>query len=156
MSDTSLQQRLRAAMGRRTNREIGEMTGTHPETVRRYLHGHPPRVEFLAAFCEGLQINGDWLLTGRGRMHRTEIRPRPDRNSTADAQLEAAFTAIERIIPRIERLEVALHRLEGRAEPRPRTNGVPSSHGPSPVVVVPHRARPLAKSLSGRRRADAD
>lgn len=154
MSDTSLQYRLRAAVGRRTNREIGDMTGTHPETVRRYLHGQTPRVEFLAAFCEGLQINGDWLLTGRGRMHRTELRSQ-ERRANATEQLREASAALERLIARVERMETMLKALESPTGSHRGSNGVSSGHAPSPAVIVPRRVQQLADAAARRRRADA-
>ena len=58
---------MQSAVGDRTYRHIGELTKTHPETVRRYMQGQLPATDFIASLCEALNISGDWLLTGRGR-----------------------------------------------------------------------------------------
>jgi hypothetical protein len=42
----------------------------HPETVRRYLNGQRPSPEFLAAICRELGVSAEWLLLGKGEMHR--------------------------------------------------------------------------------------
>ena len=46
-----LHERLLAAVGDRTYRRVGEITSTHPETVRRYLQGQAPSVEFVMSLC---------------------------------------------------------------------------------------------------------
>ncbi|GIW74432.1 MAG: hypothetical protein KatS3mg103_0954 [Phycisphaerales bacterium] len=70
-----LQDRLLVAVGDRTFRRIGELTNTHPETVRRVPVGpcaqrgvhHPPG--------RGFGLNLNWILTGRGPMRVAEIKP---------------------------------------------------------------------------------
>jgi hypothetical protein len=64
----TINDRLLAAAGRFSYREIGDMTGIHPETVRRYMNGDPPSAEFLATFCAGMGISVDWMLFGQGSM----------------------------------------------------------------------------------------
>ncbi len=53
---------------------VAELTRHHPETVRRYLSGQSPSVEFVAALCVALRVNAQWMLTGRGPMLSDDIR----------------------------------------------------------------------------------
>lgn len=73
----ALRVRLRSAARGRTCREIGELTGTNAETVRRYLRTGRPCVRFLAAFCEAFELDLDWALFGRGRSTGHPDRERP-------------------------------------------------------------------------------
>jgi hypothetical protein len=51
-------------------RRVADLTGTHPETARRYLRGlADPPPAFVAAFCQGLGVNSAWLLLGDGEPH---------------------------------------------------------------------------------------
>src|SRR5262245_11814116 len=79
---TALHERLVVAVGDRTFRHIGELTKTHPETVRRYMGGQAPSTDFLAALCTTLSLNADWLLTGRGVMRLDEQRSQALREAT--------------------------------------------------------------------------
>ena len=60
--------RLRKVVRIATLREVGERTGTHPETVRRYLANGRASAHFLAALCRSFDVSPEWLLTGRGQM----------------------------------------------------------------------------------------
>lgn len=54
---------LATALSGRTFREIGERTGCHPETVRRYLSGGSRLpVDFFAACCVEFDLDPDQLL----------------------------------------------------------------------------------------------
>jgi transcriptional regulator with XRE-family HTH domain len=67
--------RIKVACGRRTYAEIARMTGQHPETVRRYMHGHKPSIEFIAAVSRVFGVSADWLLLGRGEPRLEEDNP---------------------------------------------------------------------------------
>ncbi len=69
---TTLGERLRALAGHDSCREIGERTRTHPETVRRYLVGGKPSVEFVRAFADAYGVCADWLLFGTGAVRRRD------------------------------------------------------------------------------------
>ena len=56
---------MAAAAGWLSYREVADLTGMHPESVRRYLNRDMPSPEFIAAFCAGLEISADWLVHGR-------------------------------------------------------------------------------------------
>lgn len=111
---SALHERLQAAAGDRTYRHIGDMTRTHPETVRRYMQGQSPGADFLAALCAALGISGDWLLTGRGPMKLDEQRAHALRDATAGDLLAAMAGTIERLADRIDRLETYVQTLEVR------------------------------------------
>lgn len=111
---TTLHHRLRAAAADRSYRELGELTATHPETVRRYMQGAAPSVEFLSAFAGALNISVEWLLTGAGAMRSKDLRPHVLREASVAELLNAMAQTIERLIMRVERLEAYMQTLETR------------------------------------------
>lgn len=69
------------------------------------MQGQSPSVEFLTNFCEALEINGSWLLTGEGPMHGHEIRPHALRTSDAPDLLRALSDTVSVLLRRVDRLE---------------------------------------------------
>lgn len=63
-----LAQRLRDAVGSRSNRFVATVTGYNEETVRRYLRDGGPSAEFLASVCREFGVSAEWLLLGFGPM----------------------------------------------------------------------------------------
>lgn len=62
-----LVERIVVATADHNLRSIGELTGIHAETVRRYRIGAtPPSVIFLQRLCTELDISAQWLLLGQG------------------------------------------------------------------------------------------
>ncbi len=53
--------------------EIARRTKVSAESARRYWHGNPPTVEFLAAVCQEYGVSADWLLCGVGAAHRSDV-----------------------------------------------------------------------------------
>lgn len=100
-----LHDRLLQATGDRTLRRIGEMTNTHPETVRRYLNGHAPSVDFVSRLAQALGLNLNWILTGRGPMRMAEVKPQALRDANATDLLTTVALAIERLETKVERLD---------------------------------------------------
>jgi transcriptional regulator with XRE-family HTH domain len=117
MPDPTLHDRLAAATAKHTFRAIADITHTHPETVRRYMHGQPPSVEFLAALCTALDISPEWMLTGAGPMHRDAARRAALASATPTDLLAALAAAIDTLTHRVARIEAALH-----------LDGVPTAH----------------------------
>src|SRR4051812_49952436 len=78
------------------------------------MQGQSPSAEYLAAVCSALGINGEWLLTGRGPMRHAEIRSQALREANATELLTAMAATLERLLDRVERLEVFLQTLEVR------------------------------------------
>lgn len=106
--------RLRVAVGDRTYREIGKLTETHAESVRRYMQGQSPSVEFLAGLCGALGVSGDWLLTGEGPMRQSEIRDHALREAGTPDLLRAMSETVSRLIDRVDRLERFVQTAETR------------------------------------------
>ncbi len=109
-----MHERLLAAVGNRTYRHIGELTGTHPETVRRYLSGQSPSVEFIAAVSTALNINADWLISGRGPMKCEELKAHALATADTSELLHAMSETIVKLIDRVELVEVYIQTLETR------------------------------------------
>lgn len=107
-----LHERLRIAAGSRNYRQIGDLTNTNHETVRRYMLGHSPSAEFLAATCDALDINAQWLLVGSGPMKRGEIRTHALGEAKVSELLNAMSNTLERLMERVERLEAFVQMLE--------------------------------------------
>lgn len=114
LNPTTLHHRLRAAAADRSYRELGDLTSTHPETVRRYMQGAVPSIEFLSAFAGALGVSVEWLLTGAGAMRSKDLRPHVLREASVSELLNAMAQTIERLIMRVERLEAYMQTLETR------------------------------------------
>ena len=100
--------RLRHVCAGRSYRQLGALTGTSCESARRYLAGHRPTAEFVAALCERLDLSADWLLLGRGD-------PRAHRLTDPDAMLARVLAGLERQATVIRR---RLSRGDSAATPR--------------------------------------
>lgn len=114
MEESALHQRLRDVVGNRSYRMLAEVTGTNPETARRYMTGHAPSTEFLVKICERFSVNGEWLLTGRGPMHLKDAKAHALQQATAGELLHSLARAIERLTERVDRLEVFVQTIEAR------------------------------------------
>ncbi len=114
MDGGSLHDRLSAAVGKRTYRSLSDLTGVHPETVRRYMQGQAPSVEFVSAVCHALKLNGDWVLTGKGPMRRDEVRREALRAADPSELLAAIAESLEALTDRVDRLERFVQGLETR------------------------------------------
>ena len=114
MEGQSLHQRIKAVVGQRSFREVAELTETHPETVRRYVQGQSPSVEFLTALCQKMKINSTWLLTGHGPMHEVDVRSFALREANPGELLAAVAHTLEILTDRVIRLEAFVQTLEAR------------------------------------------
>lgn len=151
MSLSKLHERLVAATGNMTYRQVGEITQTHPETVRRYMQGQTPSVEFLEALTGALGLSAEWLLTGRGPMKLDEARLHALREFNAADLLEAVASTMERLIDRVDRLEQYTQTLETRLRA---VRGF--DHDTFAAASLTTRAGQVADALPERRTADAD
>lgn len=133
--DEAIGSRLEVAMGDRTVRHVGALTNTHPETVRRYMSGtKTPSVDFLAAFCEALEINADWLLTGEGHMRLEEKRKAVIRDAGLSDVLRAMAEAVDRLTTRVDRMEAVLRMHDDRLRATPgSTPGSPRGTTPGAI-----------------------
>jgi transcriptional regulator with XRE-family HTH domain len=109
-----LHERLHEVFGDKSFRAIAEMTQTSHETVRRYMNGQSPSVEFLEAVCRGMGVNGQWLLTGRGPKRAEHIKAHALGEANASELLNAMARTLEKLTERVDRLEVFMQTLETR------------------------------------------
>lgn len=114
MELSALHERMRAVVGRMSNRALGEATSHNTETVRRYMQGAAPSVEFLAALCAKFDLSAQWLLTGRGPMRRSEARAFVLRQADSAELLSVIAEALERLTDRIDKVELIVRTLEAR------------------------------------------
>ncbi len=143
MELSPLHERLRSVVAGQSYRQLGELTGSNAETIRRYVTGQAPSVEFLSAICDRFMINGEWLLTGRGPMRRQEIRKHALQEASAAELLNAMATTLERLTERVERLEMYVQSLEtllradahGLRTAQSASAGGPAQSSPSPASV---------------------
>ncbi|MBY0310944.1 MAG: helix-turn-helix domain-containing protein [Phycisphaerales bacterium] len=143
MEFSPLHERLKSVVAGQSYRQLGELTGTNAETVRRYVAGQAPSVEFLSAICDKFLINGEWLLTGRGPMRRQEIRKHALQEASAAELLNAMATTLEKLTERVERLEMYLQSLETllRADVQAERN--------TPGQPAADRAVQIGRAISG-------
>jgi transcriptional regulator with XRE-family HTH domain len=174
-SESPLHERLAAVAGPRTFRAIAELTGTNSETVRRYMQGQTPSVEFLASLCNAFKINGEWLLCGRGPMKAEDVKTHALKAASGAELLGALATAVERLTERMDRVEVHMQLLETRMRgrenlaaashslpERPDEQATPAaaehagSNGAAGTSRAGQRARRVADVVAKRSREDAD
>ncbi len=120
-----MHERLRIAAANRTYRNIGEMTGTHHETVRRYMTGQPPAVDWLSRFCAVMGVSTEWVITGKGPMKRSDARAHALSEANISELLAAMSKMLERLMERVDRLEaysqtleLRLRSMQGLVEPK--------------------------------------
>ena len=107
-----MHRRLERALEGKTYRWISRATGIHPETVRRYMQGQSPSVEFVTSVCSQLQVNPQWLLTGEGPMRRDEVRAHHLAEADPAELLAAIAATLDRLSERVDRLELFVQQLE--------------------------------------------
>jgi len=169
-----LHERLLSIVGDQTYRSIAQRTGASPETVRRYLQGQAPSVDFLSAICDTYDINANWLFTGEGARNNVEQRAETLRASSPAELLAAIADALELLTSRIDRLERFVQRVETRfntVEVKLRSvqpdGAKPSKPGSAPPAeratgtyasgtASASRARAIARAIPKRPPQDAD
>ncbi|MEM7623684.1 MAG: hypothetical protein AAF235_10840 [Planctomycetota bacterium] len=175
MKKSALHERLATAVGERSYREIGDLTATHPETVRRYMQGQAPSVEFVAALATALRLSGNWLLAGAGPMRQQDVPREVLREADAGALLSAMAETITTLSDRLGRLELFVQTMETRIRGSHEAAATPLSGdhaaGLNGVHAEPHaagehdtearpepvvRARRIGRAIAQRSRADAD
>lgn len=144
-----LHDRLRAIAGEHSYRRIGELTETHPETVRRYMQGQAPSAEFLTRVCEVFGVSGQWLLTGRGAMRASEIRTRALREAEVTELLGALVDGVGDLLQRLERTEVSMRHLEARVCAASGNTAGPKASGATPGAKPPARYADQAPPRAG-------
>ncbi|MGP1272367.1 MAG: helix-turn-helix domain-containing protein [Phycisphaerales bacterium] len=162
----ALHDRMSSAASGKSYRWVARATGSHPETVRRYMQGQSPNIEFVTAFCSVFGLNPQWLLTGEGPMRRDEVHRYYLAESDPADLLAAIAATIDRLTDRIDRLELYCQQLETRlrvhepADEKDRGgDGHPHDDGQRATGSVepkPERAERIGRALSQRSHEDAD
>ncbi len=161
MPESALHERLREAVGQRTYRAVSDLTGVNAETVRRYLSGQAPSVEFVAALCAALGLNAHWVLTGKGPRTESDRSIATLRDAHPAELLGAIAGALESLTERVDRLEAYAQGLEAGLRARghpPRDQGEPDHARPLDPARARawERARRIADAVAQRPRPDAD
>jgi|GEM_PF-1142178 len=160
---SKLHERMRLAVGNRSFRAIAEITGHKTETVRRYLTGQPPSIEFVAAFTAAFGLRADWLLTGRGAARVADERKHALKRATPEELLAAVADTVEVIQERVDRIERYVQTLETRtrglaqlahAQRNKARKREPYAPGQSEQSIVTNPER-IADALSRRPPTDA-
>lgn len=146
METTALHERMKSMIGKTTFRALGEATNHNPETVRRYMSGQAPSVEFLSALVGAYSVNADWLLTGRGPMDRTEMRSDALAKADPNELMAAIANRLESMCDRIDRLEVFVQTMETRL----RAAGAPEAAGMHTELKINSPQGPMASGAAQR------
>ncbi|MDX2115059.1 MAG: helix-turn-helix transcriptional regulator [Planctomycetota bacterium] len=163
--DSPLHERITAVLGRQTYRAVAETTGHNAETVRRYLQGQAPSVEFLSALCAHYDVSAQWLLTGQGPMRQSQTRAHALSAANPAELLAAIAAALEKLTHRVDRIELFVHTMETRLRARPlaaaqpaplesdresavSAQATPGQPGGVPAVAAPDTARARALSVA--------
>lgn len=150
MVDATLHERLAAVAGDRSFRELGRLTGTNAETVRRYMRGQAPSVDFVAGLCRVTGTSPTWLLTGEGPRHAADARLSTMRGADPGELLAAFAGTIERAVDRLESLERYVQSLETRIRAMAEVDD-----GEAGADGVAERAERIAGAVAERAPSDA-
>lgn len=110
-SCSTLHERMHKVAAGRSYKQLSDLTGTHPETVRRYMQGQAPSTDFLSQLCIALELNADWLLLGRGPMLAPEAI---DDDASHTEQLRSMHASISTLTQRVASLEDLVRSLNAR------------------------------------------
>jgi len=111
--------RLSMAAGELSYRKLGKATDTHPETVRRYMQGQSPSATFLTNLCYALGISGEWLLTGRGPMKRSDMRTHALKQANPAELLMAIASTVTSLSDQIQNLDQFVQAMQSHSNPSP-------------------------------------
>lgn len=137
MAATRLHERLAAVLSDIPYRKVADRTNTPQETVRRYLAGQTPSAEFLMEVCRVWEINGEWLLSGRGPMHAKDIKGHSLQAASASELLTSLAVTLERLTERVAKLELFVSTMETRLRVAREGAGSASSSAGSLAAVYP-------------------
>jgi len=126
---SAFHERLNAAAGGASYRELGDLTQTHPETVRRYMHGQAPSAAFITNLCHAKGISGHWLLSGQGPMRTEDLKTHALKNADPNELMGAVANILSDLIERVDRLERLIQTIETRVH----ASGTLEHKGVAPV-----------------------
>lgn len=91
--------RLKEAIGPRSNRSVGEQCGLSEGTIRRYLRKETyPSLDKIRAIAEVTMVNSNWLLTGEGPMRPGEAGPAQKEEAWSTGDWEQADVNIQQLL----------------------------------------------------------
>ncbi|WP_333654959.1 helix-turn-helix domain-containing protein [Dissulfurispira sp.] len=65
--------RIKIIKGSRTIKELANILGIPATTLHTYLNGREPSVSFVNRVNEKLNVNPDWLITGRVPIFKSTV-----------------------------------------------------------------------------------
>lgn len=149
----SLHERLRIVAGQRSYRSLAEITGQNTETVRRYMLGAAPSIEFVSSMCDRFGVSAEWMLTGRGPMREKDGRRHALSTSSPSDLLAAVAGALEKLTDRVDRIDAYVQTLETRLRAAG-ANGTSPVTAPGPDAEATKR-QPPENSAQAQGRADS-
>lgn len=119
--DHGILSRLREVCVGRSFGEVGRLTGTCSETVRRYLRGiSPPPFDFVRKVGEVFGCSGDWLLYGRDDAIGEHAPLHPSvRRAATKAYLATLEERLHELATEAAQLRAALDKHAAPGEPQP-------------------------------------
>lgn len=55
------------------NSKFATRVGSSEANIRNYIAGRQPKFDFISSIAQEFEINYEWLLTGRGSMHKNDV-----------------------------------------------------------------------------------
>lgn len=124
--------RLNQAVGETSYRQLGTITDTHPETVRRYMQGQAPSAAFMTNLCRNLGISGEWLLSGQGPMKVRDIKTHALKHADPNELMGAIANTLTHLIERVDRLDRFVQMMETKLNA---STGSLVEHKPNPDTI---------------------
>ncbi len=153
MSESTLHERLMLVVGTRTYRALGDLTGIHPETVRRYMQGQAPSIEFVSRLCASMRLNPEWMLLGKGPQKAADLRVETLRGADPSELLAAIAKTLEELSDRLTNVERFVQSLDTRLRGADDKIGVDVEGKPTPAQG--EKARRIRAAVAQRAPADA-
>lgn len=89
--------------------KFSALVGFSEANVRNYINGTQPKSEFLSKLIDVFEINGEWLLSGRGTMLKSESS-KPEAKQDYKLPADKEFELMRKLNELHERLSEALER----------------------------------------------
>lgn len=105
---SAITRRVRVCVGSVAIAEVARRVAVHPETVRRYLNGQPPSIEFVQSLASRFGISLSWLMAGRGPMMERDVLMHTLSTATPLQLCQALGEKMAVIDERVTRLESRL------------------------------------------------
>jgi len=118
-------------------RALARATGQNAETVRRYMKGAMPSMQFLGMVCEAFEVEPQWLLLGEGPRERSATTETQPDEAGVPRILLAIKAGVDQISQRLDTIESALR--AQRILPVPEVESDPAPHA---AKDMPHDSNP--------------